>query len=105
MNTMEKTVIKRIDWLSQETEMVLFCEVQSGNLFYNTSIALPCSELNKVICELQKQNPNVDIQDCLKIEQWTEEDMNFVYDFSLYQNEEFLLHTPSLEFEFRQIRA
>jgi hypothetical protein len=105
MNATERTIVKRIEWLNQETEMLLLCEVQSGSLFYNTSIALPSSELNAVVSDLQKQNPDEDINEFLKIEQWTEEDISFVYDFSHFYQIQFELYRPRLKLDFRQIRA
>ncbi len=105
MRATERTIVKRIEWLNNESEMVLSCEVQSGSLCYNTNIALPSSELNGVISNLQKQNPEEDINACLKIEQWTEEDVSFVFDFSHFNQIEFMLYRPTLELDFRQIRA
>ena len=105
MKATERTIVKRIEWLNNESEMVLTCQVQSGSLCYNTNIALPSSELNSIISRLQKQNPDEDINACLKIEQWTEEDVCFVFAFSHFNHINFILYRPTLELDFTQIRA
>ncbi len=105
MNTLEKIVVKRIEWLANESDMVLICENKMGNLSYNSRISLPSIFLNKVISDMQKQQPELDLNDCLRIEQWSETDVYYIYDFNAHSDNTFLYQPQVQEFNFRQIRA
>jgi hypothetical protein len=105
MNTAEKIVVKRIEWLANESDMVLICENKMGNLSYNSRISLPSILMNKVISDMHKQQPEIDLNDCLRIEQWSETDVYYIYDFDGHSNTSFLYHPQVQEFNFRQIRA
>ena len=105
MKANEKIVVKKIEWLNGESEMTLLCENRSGNLSYNSRISLPADLLNKVVSDLQKQAPERDINDCLKIEQWSEQDVCFIYDFTNLSSTEFMYQREILQLDFRQIRA
>lgn len=105
MNTMEKTVVRKIEWYSNEEEMLLMCDIQNGAFTYSSKIALAGSALNKVLSNLQKQNPDRDINDCLQIEQWSEEDVTFCFDFSYFFDSEFVFVQHAQQIDFRQIRA
>ena len=105
MNRAEKITVKRIEWLNTESDMVLVCENNAGNLTYNSRISLPSNLLNQIVSDMQKQHPELEVHDCLKIEQWSEFDMYFIYDFSSQEDLEFLYQPQVQEIEFRQIRA
>lgn len=105
MNTVEKIVVKRIEWLANESDMVLICENKMGNLSYNSRISLPSILMNKVISDMHKQQPEIDLNDCLRIEQWSETDVYYIYDFDGHSNTSFLYYPQVQEFNFRQIRA
>lgn len=105
MNALEKTIVKRIEWYNNEEEMMLTCEIANGALRYNTRIALSGSCLNRVLSDLQKQSPEYDLNDCLKIEQWSEEEVSFTFDFSSFSDVDFIFERPAQQFDFRQIRA
>lgn len=105
MNTVEKIVVKRIEWLANESDMVLICENNLGTLSYNSRISLPSILLNQVISDMQKQQPDLDVNDCLKIEQWSENDVYYIYDFESLSERSFQYQAQVQEFNFRQIRA
>jgi hypothetical protein len=105
MKAVEKTIVKKVEWFSNSAEMTLICVNETGNLRYASVLNLPSDCLNKVLSDLQKQAPEVDINECLKIEQWSETDINFVFDFSALENQEFTFTRNVLEIDYRQIRA
>lgn len=105
MKASENIVVKKIEWMSGENNMVLVCDTQSGNLVYPSRITLPSDQLNRVVSDLQKQHPQTDINECLIIEQWSEDDVLFVYDFSCVSFGDYIYHRAFEELDFRQIRA
>lgn len=105
MNTLEKTIVRKIEWFSNDTEMILSCEVVNGVLRYNTKIAVAGSCLNQVLSDMQKQSKDYDVNDCLIIEQWSEDEVSFLFDFSNWNETEFIFQKPNKSWNFRQIRA
>ncbi len=105
MHLQEKTTVKRIEWFSNESEMILNCEIVNGSLKYPANIAIPGSCLNRVLSDLQKQKPDFDLNDCMKIEQWSKDETSFVFDFSTTEELNLYLIEASVEDNFKQIRA
>lgn len=105
MNSIEKTIVRKIEWFNNEDEMMMTCEIMNGALRYNSRIAISGSCLNKVLSELQKQTPDYDLNDCLKIEQWSEDEVSFTFDFTRFSEIDLVFERPSFQFDFRQIRA
>lgn len=104
-NSKDKIVINKIEWSNNESEMHISCNVQNGFFAYNTTLVLPGSDLNKVITQLQKQNNTIDIQDCLIVEQWAENEFLYVFNFGLFTNTEFQFENQILKDSPKQIRA
>ena len=59
MNTLEKIVVKRIEWLANESDMVLICENKMGNLSYNSRISLPSIFWTKWFPTCRNNNQNL----------------------------------------------
>ncbi len=104
-NLTDKLVINKIEWTNNESDMHILCTVINGFFHYNTTLVMPGFELNRVISELQKQNCDVDIQDCLQIEQWSEDTFGYVFNLSNLVDSEFVFYNESLKDNLKQIRA
>lgn len=101
----DKIVINQIEWTNNESDMHISCTVQNGFFAYKTTLVLPGMELNRLISQLQKQNNIVDIQDCLKIEQWEENEFRYVFYFGQFTEAEFIFKNQMNNETLKQIRA
>jgi hypothetical protein len=104
-NLTEKTIINQIEWTNNESDMHISCTVKNGFFEYKTILVLPGTELNRVITKLQQQNDILDIQDCLEIEQWSEDEFRYVFNFKQFQDSEFIFQNQLSMDSFKQIRA
>jgi hypothetical protein len=104
-NLTEIIVINQIEWTNNESDMHISCRVQNGFFSYNTTLVLPGTELNRVVSRLQKQNDIVDIQDCLKVEQWSEDEFRYVFNFTQFGDSEFIFENQLTNTCLKQIRA
>ncbi|MFA7272601.1 MAG: hypothetical protein WC044_01960 [Crocinitomicaceae bacterium] len=98
-------VVKRIDWENNHSDMLVTCDVQNGIFSYNSTLVLPGSELNKLLSHLQKQNVDLDLNDCLKVEQWSENEIHYIFDFSTFDTSEFVYEIHFSSNKLKQIRA
>lgn len=101
----EKTIVRKIEWFNNESEMILSCDMINGAFTYSTDIVVPGDSLNRILSDLQKQTPELDLNECMKIEQWSEDEVSFIFDFSLNEDINLFYIQPAAEFNFRQIRA
>jgi len=104
-NLTDKIVVRQIEWMNNEADMHITCTVRNGFFEYNTTLVLPGFELNKVLLKLQKQHVEFDVQDCLKIEQWEEEEFRYLFDFSELTEKEFVFGSQTISENMKQIRA
>ncbi len=105
MKRQEKTIVRKIEWFNNESEMILTCDILNGALSYSTNLAISGSHLNQVLSNLQKQAHEFDVNDCMRIEQCSVEDVSFIFDFSTISNIEFYFNQPFEYTNLRQIRA
>lgn len=104
-NLTDKMIVKQIEWTNNDSDMHITCTVRNGFFEYNTILVLPGFRLNKVLLELQKQNSDVDVQDCLKIEQWEEDEFRYLFEFSTLEAIEFVFVNQNISESLKQIRA
>ncbi len=104
-NLTDKIVVNQIEWTNNESDMHLSCTVKNGFFAYKTTLVLPGMELNRLISQLQKQNNSLDIQDCLKIEQWEEDEFRYIFNFGEFSGTEFIFENQSNNQTLKQIRA
>ena len=104
-NLTDKIVVNQIEWTNNESDMHLSCTVKNGFFAYKTTLVLPGMELNRLISQLQKQNNSLDIQDCLKIEQWEEDEFRYIFNFGEFAGAEFIFENQSNNQTLKQIRA
>lgn len=102
MNTQAQ--IKRIEWMNQDSELVVVVREQKNLLSYDSKWIFPASSLNLLINEVQKQMEE-DVNDCLKIEQWSSEEINYIFDFSSPLAQPLYLQRRLTNVEAREIRA
>lgn len=97
--------VNRIEWMSQEEELTLTVVEQNGLMSYNSRMFLPASSLNALISELQRQTPELDLLSCLTIEQWSESEVNYVFDLTNMGHSNYFLEGVQAGTTARQIRA
>lgn len=97
--------IKRIEWMGQDTDMLVTFEENKANLSYDSRIVIPANLLNGILCDLKKENIDFEPNNCLKIEQWSINEVNFVFDFTMVEVNSTLLFQRMETVEYRYIRA
>jgi quinol monooxygenase YgiN len=97
--------IKRIEWMEQDTEMVVIFEEKKGNLSYDSRVLLPANYLNRILCDLQKENEGIDPNSFLKVEQWSENEFNYIFEFSEIEVKSKKMFSQGVEANYRFIRA
>lgn len=102
MNT--KAQIKRIEWMNQDNDLVVVVRETQQLLSYDSKWIFPASMLNALLLEVQKQM-DTDVNDCLKIEQWSSEEINYIFDFSNSGAQLLYLDKRLPNVEAREIRA
>ncbi|MCT4560926.1 MAG: hypothetical protein N4A41_06070 [Crocinitomicaceae bacterium] len=102
---MKNWTVNRIEWMDKDNELMLFYKDQAGHFSYESRIFLPASLLNKILMEIQKQNGFEQIDAFLKIEQWSDAETNFVFDFSKLDGEVTWTVPVEAQNQIRQIRA
>jgi hypothetical protein len=104
-NLTDTLIVKRIVWENNHSDMLVTCDVQNGIFCYNCTLVLPGTELNKLLSHLQKQNVDLDVNDCLKVEQWSETEIHYIFDFSTFDKNEFVYENHFSSDKLKQIRA
>lgn len=104
-NLTDTLIVKRIDWENNHSDLLVTCDVRNGIFSYNSTLVLPGSELNKLLSQLQKQHVNLDLNDCLKVEQWSETEIHYIFDFSTFDTREFVYENHFSSDRLKQIRA
>ncbi len=97
--------VKRIEWMDKDNDMLVVLEEKFGTMTYDTKVILPCTSLNGILSECKKQNPDFELDEFMVIEQWSEKEINYVFDFTTSNDVNFLLGPFSFKEDFRQIRA
>ncbi|MFT7345292.1 MAG: hypothetical protein ACI9XP_001886 [Lentimonas sp.] len=101
----EQLKVRRIEWLEGENDMILFGEVINGIFSYESKIILPSSVLNSILSQVQKQNHGMDVNECMSVEQWSQSQTNYVFNFDSINNPLPLLDTSGFASNYKQIRA
>lgn len=102
---MKNWTVNRIEWMNKDNELMLFFKDQNGHFTYESRILLPAHLLNRILMEIQKENGFDQIDSYMKIEQWSEEETNFVFDFTKMDNSVRWTLPIDTEKQIRQIRA
>ncbi|MBU2018091.1 MAG: hypothetical protein KJ941_00475 [Bacteroidetes bacterium] len=102
---MEANRIKRIEWMEKDSDMLVIFEERKGNLTYDTRVLLSADLLNRILCDLQKENIDFDPNSFLKIEQWSENEINYIFDFSETMVTSERMFLQSADVNYRYIRA
>ena len=97
--------VRKIEWLEGENELTLHAEVLNGIFSYESKIILPSNSLNAVLSRIQKDNQEVEVNDCMVVEQWSQNQSNYVFNFEANLEALPLLSTQDLSGNYRQIRA
>lgn len=102
---MKNWTIYRIEWMNKDSELMLFHKDQSGPFTYESRVLLPADLLNKILMEIQKENGIDQIDAFMTIEQWSEDETNFIFDFTKRIQEVKWSLPIDTESQIRQIRA
>jgi hypothetical protein len=97
--------VKRIEWMSKDNDMLVVVEERNGIFSVDSKIILPSSCLNGLLNDLQKQNPELEMDALMRIEQWSTEEFNYVFDLEFEFKVNFEIYKENLDHNYRQIRA
>jgi hypothetical protein len=79
---MKRREVIRIEWMQKDSEMVVTLREYQGVMEYQTRLIMPSSFLNQFLLDLQKVKGDLDLDQKMRVEQWSEDEFNFVFDFS-----------------------
>lgn len=102
---MKSGQLKRIEWMNKDSEMLVYLEESQGFLSYESSFIMSASHLNSLLNQFLKRNPEVDLDSVTKIEQWSENEFNYIFQFQSIEFEAVLIEETDFSRNYRQIRA
>lgn len=91
--------------MSQDTDLILVFEEKRGTMKFDSRMILPAILLNKILVDLSKENDLYDLDQYMEIEQWSETEINYVFNFSEIELNTTQLFQPAFETNARYIRA
>ena len=106
MNVSIKTIeINRIQFESNDPDVLIKGNVKQGNLEYPTDILVSQTQLNKIVNQLKKQNENFELNEIITIDQTGMNDFLYTAKFNSEVNSRLFLHDLLQQQPYVQIRA
>jgi len=105
ISTAQTMDIQRAIFLSTENEVLLQGNVHKGNLSYETDVVISHTQLNRIMSELQRNNENSNVNDCLDSKEVKPNEWLYFADFSALAQSQITLDSLVHYEEIKQIRA
>lgn len=106
MDTLNQTIrIKEILLITSNNEITIIGTINRDFLHYETEINISSTQLNLIINQLQKSNPDCDISEMFHSRVAENGQLIFFFDSSFLKNSSVELNTNMQNNLFRQIRA
>jgi len=97
--------IKEITLLTSTNEITLIADMQRDNLSYETAIGLSSTQLNLIINQLQKINPDFEVADLFMEEQVDYQTSMYSLSGTKLENTMIPMDCFDINYELKQIRA
>jgi len=97
--------IKEITLLTSTNEITLIADMQRDNLSYETKIGLSSTQLNLIINQLQKINPDFEVSELFLEEQVDYNTSMYSLEGRMLENTLIPIECFDLNYELKQIRA
>lgn len=106
MNTSSKTIeIKRIQFESNDPDVLIKGTVKQGNLEYPTDILVSQTQLNKIVNQLKKQNESFELNEIITVDQMGMNEYMYTAKFNSEVNSRLYLKDLLQHQPYIQIRA